>query len=904
MRKIVCIFLASLMLLGMGVCAQTDDKVILRVSGLGLMQGDENGDFRLDDLITRAEFCTIVLRMKEVADASVNQQKTQFTDVPEEYWASGIVAAAASMGIVNGMGDGTFEPESDVTYEEAVKMLVVALGYSVMAEEMGGYPLGYIATAGSLGITKSVKITQEAATRGDIAKLLYNALDVVPLERKYGEKGGYEKNQDNMTLYDILTKNQDMVRIRGVLAETEYTSLIEETPKAKAGYVKLDTLTGKSDAVVRYKTSLNLSQYVGCYMDGYAKLDEGEDIYEIKNLSVVDSRNTITAWDAEYTTMMSDQAVFEKDGNKKERISLSGDVKYVYNGRYVAVPASADKKTSYGQYRFVDNNGDDDADIVFVEQAESFIVDKVNEKNTTVYFANKEYFRGKNGFKFDYEEKDNQYEIVDTKGNAIPFTEIKAGDGISLIASRDETYVKAVISRNSVSGTISSILDDNIIGIDGTEYTLAKNAEGGNHLNPSVGDTAVYVLDMYGNIIGIDGNKTVSFQYGYAVAAGNSGGVNSEFEIRVVKSLEPEKEVKTVAGNEVISYYFQNDSIKTYQVASKVKFNEHSTAESNLSSAAISGKLIGFNLNANGEIKELNTYEPEIGSTSYTFNANIISFGGESVPRGYATDAQTVFVCVPKAAKDDEDYYVRVKLTDDSTSNKVYGVNAFPDPSKGEPETQPVNVLMIQGDMDASQPAPIQEDNDVCIVGKCIQTMGTIRDDAEQSVYEIEILNGETITTEVTKSSGAAYETAKKLRKGDLIRYVKDGFGRIVNIQQIASIQGLGNDYRDEIVTQSNEVGKYGLAYDVELDIFDYFNNQQVDSLKLCYDEGGSQVSQPLRIFHEDTPPVYLYERSTGWIYASAAEDIVTYNQVGASASKVFVLTRDNDPTAVVIIKD
>ena len=167
--------------------------------------------------------------------------------------------------------------------------------------------------------------------------------------------------------------------------------------------------------------------------------------------------------------MTNDQAVFEKDGNKKERISLSGDVKYVYNGRYVAVPASADKKTSYGQYRFVDNNGDDDADVVFVEQAESFIVDKVNEKNTTVYFANKEYFRGKNGFKFDYEEKDNQYEIVDTKGNALSFADIRAGDGISLIASRDETYVKAVISRDSVSGTISSILDDNIIGIDGTE---------------------------------------------------------------------------------------------------------------------------------------------------------------------------------------------------------------------------------------------------------------------------------------------------------------------------------------------------------------------------------------------------------------------------------------------------
>ena len=216
------------------------------MTGLGIMQGDENGEFRPDDPITRAEFSAVVTRMKEVEDQAVQQQETGFSDVPKSHWASGYIAIAQSLGIVNGMGDGTFAPESNVTYTDAAKMLVSALGYDVMAKEQGGYPLGYLTTAGSLGITKNVKVGDGQALRGEIATMVYNALDVVPLEVRYGEDG-YQKNEENKTLYEILTEKKDMVRVRGVLNETEYTSLLNELPKVKAGYAVIGEQKYKTD---------------------------------------------------------------------------------------------------------------------------------------------------------------------------------------------------------------------------------------------------------------------------------------------------------------------------------------------------------------------------------------------------------------------------------------------------------------------------------------------------------------------------------------------------------------------------------------------------------------------------------------------------------------------------------
>lgn len=53
--------------------------------------------------------------------------KEYFPDVPQSHWACDTIASLVQSGIINGMPDGTFNPEGEVTREQFIKMLVVAL---------------------------------------------------------------------------------------------------------------------------------------------------------------------------------------------------------------------------------------------------------------------------------------------------------------------------------------------------------------------------------------------------------------------------------------------------------------------------------------------------------------------------------------------------------------------------------------------------------------------------------------------------------------------------------------------------------------------------------------------------------------------------------------------------------
>lgn len=77
------------------------------------------------------------------------------------------------------MGDGTFAPDAPVTYEQALKMVVCTLGY-VSLPKISVRPEGFIKQANTLDLTKKVNSTgySEGATRGMIAQVLYNALEI------------------------------------------------------------------------------------------------------------------------------------------------------------------------------------------------------------------------------------------------------------------------------------------------------------------------------------------------------------------------------------------------------------------------------------------------------------------------------------------------------------------------------------------------------------------------------------------------------------------------------------------------------------------------------------------------------------------------------------------------------
>lgn len=150
---------------------------------MGIVKGDENGNFNPNNTITRAEFATMMCRLLGVEDAALAITKSSFNDVPADHWACGYVTKAVELGLVNGYGNGNFGPSDTLTYEQAVKVLVCAWGYEAEATEKGGWPKGYAQIADEIGITKGTQIMgAESVNRSVVAALFYNAISIVPFD--------------------------------------------------------------------------------------------------------------------------------------------------------------------------------------------------------------------------------------------------------------------------------------------------------------------------------------------------------------------------------------------------------------------------------------------------------------------------------------------------------------------------------------------------------------------------------------------------------------------------------------------------------------------------------------------------------------------------------------------------
>lgn len=183
--KITSLALALLMLFSCAASASFTDinasssvgTAIVTLSRLGILNGYGDGSFQPDELLTRAQFAKIAVHMLgEEKNAASYSASTVFGDVPSGSWASGYINYIAERGIINGYPDGSFGADEKINYAQALTILVRMLGYS--GEDVGyRWPDGYIAKAEALGITDGISFGKyENVTRGNAAYLAYNTL--------------------------------------------------------------------------------------------------------------------------------------------------------------------------------------------------------------------------------------------------------------------------------------------------------------------------------------------------------------------------------------------------------------------------------------------------------------------------------------------------------------------------------------------------------------------------------------------------------------------------------------------------------------------------------------------------------------------------------------------------------
>lgn len=156
---------------------------------LGVIGGFEDGTYRPDEPLTRAQFCRLAVDLRgEGAQAEVLMGYTFFKDVKSDHWARGYINYASRIVVgenerlVMGVGDGNFLPDQAITQAQAITMAMRLLGYAQKDVAAGSnWYDGYVASARTLGLLEGITLSPEQPlTRGNAALLFKNLLYAKP----------------------------------------------------------------------------------------------------------------------------------------------------------------------------------------------------------------------------------------------------------------------------------------------------------------------------------------------------------------------------------------------------------------------------------------------------------------------------------------------------------------------------------------------------------------------------------------------------------------------------------------------------------------------------------------------------------------------------------------------------
>lgn len=145
---------------------------------LGILKGYEDGTLRLQNKIRRSEFITLAVKLMGYDnDTDINHTEVTFTDINQKHWAYDNIKLAVKYELVAGYPDNTIAPNKDVTYAEAMAVVIRALGYE--STLVGEWPDNVISKATELNLTTNLDLEpNHLLTRGEMSVIVYNALTV------------------------------------------------------------------------------------------------------------------------------------------------------------------------------------------------------------------------------------------------------------------------------------------------------------------------------------------------------------------------------------------------------------------------------------------------------------------------------------------------------------------------------------------------------------------------------------------------------------------------------------------------------------------------------------------------------------------------------------------------------
>lgn len=724
------------------------------LTALNIINGDDNGLFNPDNDVTRAEFTKMAVgALGEIAAAEA-QTTSQFNDAANTsvHWAAGYVAQGVADGFINGYDDTTFGPDDKVTFAQACKMLVAAVGYTTYAEAAGGWPSGYVSQASSLGISKGVSANNDVnLTRAQCAILIYNAMQVplcvidswdttatfagtvqTPVLKKLDGKEG----RDYQTL---LTDKHDAYLVKGRVT-TNY--------QGSSGTLEKDEVKYDVEVSDNYDDTLNITKKdvqadqifkVGetdaanmlfAYTQAIVQKDEDTDEFTI--LSIENYGNSKTVEFAA-DDVADDDSNIAKDyaGAKKlpvykssttsstTKYDLADDVKLYVNGvntKTTDLNADIDKfilNNATGTVTLVDKTdvGSTSTDGYYDYIMVTYYVDAVVDYTQATSSVNRVYFKAQpTGIqnKLEWDPDDKDIDIKFTKdGNEIAYTDLAENDVISIqydVANdfdlKDKDFYNVLVSSNVVEGSVSSKdKEDQKITVDGNEYDLVKSMTSTDDYE--LGTQYQIFIDAFGYVAYYDeGNSEKN--YGVIVASYQGNGDDYP-TVRLITS-----DAKVVAyeckddteAKKFYNYAVNGDAAGTAAWTSFTKSAISNQIKSG--STVCTYKIVG------GKIKFDKAYNGVGGK--YEYKANSSKIGSYSISDAttkiidmddYMSDKNSGSTVNTLAVSDFEDEAEYTAYFYDKNNDSVYRFAiVFEGTSSIRPETQIAVVKAVNGQRD------------------------------------------------------------------------------------------------------------------------------------------------------------------------------------------------------------
>ena len=535
------------------------------MTALGVFEGTDKGAFDPTGILTREQAAAIICRMLLGDDAeNLTTNSTVFSDVAADRWSAGYIGYCAQQNILAGTGNGTFNPEGELTGLAFAKMLLVALGYDPAIEQYVGndWAVNVAADAVDAGIAVSGVIMADAMTREQAAQMAYQTLEADMV--RYASRGTTIQQPDGST---IIVGNTAAEPVSKTDSDYAGDSNDDTQQFCERYFADLKKVNGEDDFARPASQWKLKNDIIGTYpaeADGTftTAVDKG-DLYDVIGRTVY---NDITA-------------------------SKPTDFSVYVDGDPVSSPDVAD---------YFVNNETDDAKGTAKGTAKGVLTQVfVDDDNNVILSQIHTYVAQVDG---GYDEENEELGLDDLGLDTFPAvnTTLSADDFENLSAFEDGDYVlitavgdevKTIQAAEVVSGTVTSYTSNKNVTLDGTKYEYSQGYSSTYNLK----DDYDLVLDTYGYVIYADGVEA-SNDYVFITNVAQIGGVNKSFEakayfvdgttavIEVSNADDLEWESTDKTKNTWFSYDEKNDG--TYELG---KLNSNDSASKDFNTT---GKII------------------------------------------------------------------------------------------------------------------------------------------------------------------------------------------------------------------------------------------------------------------------------------------------------------------------